>query len=141
LATLCYLRVTDIKKHFATFDFLVKMNLVSTVVHINSTTLITRLDVLRNQPIKLFQVVSTSELHEYWWNNHLLFNIFMQGHRSLQNWLLKKLSMKSLDQKFKFHIKEWVLWCPNLNFLNPKYTTLKIHDPPKNQFSKFYLIQ
>ena len=28
------------------------------------------LDVLCRQQIKLFQVVSTSEFHEYWWNNH-----------------------------------------------------------------------
>ena len=27
------------------------------------------LDVLWGQPIKLIQVVSTSEFHEYWWNN------------------------------------------------------------------------
>ena len=27
------------------------------------------LDVLCRQPIKLFQVVSTSEFHEYWWND------------------------------------------------------------------------
>ena len=26
-------------------------------------------DVLRGQPIKLIQVFSTSEFHEYWWNN------------------------------------------------------------------------
>ena len=27
------------------------------------------LDVLWGQPIKLIQVVSASEFHEYWWNN------------------------------------------------------------------------
>ena len=27
------------------------------------------LDVLWGQPIKLIQVVSTSEFHEYWWND------------------------------------------------------------------------
>ena len=27
------------------------------------------LDILWVQPIKLIQVVSTSEIHEYWWNN------------------------------------------------------------------------
>ena len=32
-------------------------------------------DVLCRQQIKLFQVVSTSEFHEYWWNN--LENIFL----------------------------------------------------------------
>ena len=36
----CYLSITNIKKHFATFDFLVKMKLVPNVVHINATTLI-----------------------------------------------------------------------------------------------------
>jgi hypothetical protein len=35
------------KKHVATFGFLVKMNLVSTVVHINSTTLIWLLTVTK----------------------------------------------------------------------------------------------
>ena len=33
------------------------------------------LDILCRQQIKLFQVVSTSEFHEYWWNN--LENIFL----------------------------------------------------------------
>ena len=33
------------------------------------------LDVLCRQQIKLFQVVSTSEFHEYWWND--LENIFL----------------------------------------------------------------
>ena len=28
-----------------------------------------------------------------------------------------------------------------LYFLTPKYTTLKLHDPQKFQFSKFYLVQ
>ena len=32
------LSVTDIKKHFATFDFFVKMKLVSNMVHISSST-------------------------------------------------------------------------------------------------------
>ena len=27
------------------------------------------LDVLWCQPIKLIQIVSTSEIHEYWWND------------------------------------------------------------------------
>ena len=31
------------------------------------------LDVLCHQQIKLFQVVSTSEFHEYWWN-HIVFD-------------------------------------------------------------------
>ena len=31
---------------------------------------------------------------------------FLQGLRSLKHWLLKKLSMKNLDQKFKFLIKK-----------------------------------
>ena len=68
-----------------------------------------RLDVLWCQPIKLIQVVSTSEFHEYWWNN-VDFNFFcplhlVQGLRSLQHWLLQKLSMKIFDQKFRYLIK------------------------------------
>ena len=31
---------------------------------------------------------------------------FLQGLRSLKHWLLQKLSMKNLDQKFKFLIKK-----------------------------------
>ena len=31
---------------------------------------------------------------------------FLQGHRSLKHWLLQKLGMKNLDQKFKFFIKK-----------------------------------
>ena len=67
------------------------------------------LDVLWGQPIKQIQDVSTSEFHEYWWNDvdfifcplHLV-----QGLRSLQHWLLQKLSMKIFDQKFRFLIKK-----------------------------------
>ena len=33
-------------------------------------------DVLWCQPIKLIKVVSTSEFHEYWWNN-VDFNFFL----------------------------------------------------------------
>ena len=42
-------------------------------------------DVPRGQPIKLNQVVSTSELHGYWWNNLIYFNCslgFLHGLRS-----------------------------------------------------------
>ena len=39
---------------------------------------------------------------------------FLQGLRSLKHWLLQKLSMKILDQKFKFLIKKQVLRCPNI---------------------------
>ena len=60
-----------------------------------------KLDVLWCQPIKLIQVVSNSEFHEYWWNLH-----FLQGLRSLKHGLLQKLSMKIFDQKFRFLIKK-----------------------------------
>ena len=66
--------------------------------------------VLWCQPIKLIQVVSTSEYHEYWWND-VDFIFFwplhlVQGLRSLKHWLLQKLSMKIFDQKFRFLIKK-----------------------------------
>ena len=44
------------------------------------------LDVLWGQPIKLIEVVSTLELHEYWWDNIVLIFFcplrFLQGLRS-----------------------------------------------------------
>ena len=40
---------------------------------------------------------------------------FLQGLRSLKHWLLQKLSMKSLDQKFRFPIKKYVFLCPNIS--------------------------
>ena len=66
------------------------------------------LDVLWCQPIKLIQVVSTSEFHEYWWNGFYFFHPlhFLQGLRSLKHWLLQKLSMKIFDQKFSFLIQK-----------------------------------
>ena len=76
------------------------------------------LDVLWGQPIKLIQVFSTSEFYEYWWNN--IFNIFcpfhfVQGLRSLEHWLHQKLSMKTLEQKFRLLIKRYVFWSPNIS--------------------------
>ena len=77
---------------------------------------LSRVDVLWCQLIKLIQVISTSEFHEYWWNNidficplHLL-----QGLRSHKHWLLQNPSMKILDQKFKLIIKKLVFRCPNI---------------------------
>ena len=50
------------------------------------------LDVLWSQPIKLILVVSTSEFHEYWWNDiDFIFFCplhFVQGLRSLEHQLL-----------------------------------------------------
>ena len=70
---------------------------------------ITSIDVLWCQPIKLIQVVSTSEFHEYWWNDvDFIFLCplhLVQGLRSLQHWLLQKLSMKIFDQKFDSSLK------------------------------------
>ena len=68
------------------------------------------LDILWGQPIKLIQVLSTSEFHEYWCND-IDFIYFcpldvLQGLRSLKHWLFQNLSMKILDQKFKFLIKK-----------------------------------
>ena len=40
---------------------------------------------------------------------------FLQGLRSLKNWLLQKLSMKSLEQKFWFLTEKWIFWCPNIS--------------------------
>ena len=42
------------------------------------------------------------------------FLSFLQGLRSLKKWLLQKVSMKNLDQKFKFFIKKWIFWCHNI---------------------------
>ena len=60
------------------------------------------LDVLWGQPIKLIQVFSTSEFHEYWWNGVVFIFFrpihFVQGLRSLEYWLLQKLSMKTFDK-------------------------------------------
>jgi hypothetical protein len=55
--------------------------------------------------------------------NHSLS--FLQGLRSLKNWLLLKLSMKSLDQKFYFLIEKWIFWCPSIS-RNLSLWTLKI---------------
>ena len=67
-------------------------------------------DVLWCQQIELIQVVSTSEFHEYWWNDvDLIFFHplhLVQGLRSLEHWLLQKLSVKNFDQKFRFFIKK-----------------------------------
>ena len=53
-----------------------------------------RLDVLWRQPIKLIQVVSTSEFHEYWWNDidfiFFIPSILLQGLRSLKHCLPSK---------------------------------------------------
>ena len=66
-------------------------------------------DVFWCQPIKLNQIVSTSEFHEYWWNDiDFIFCCplyLVQGLKSLVYGLLQKLSMKNFDQKFKFLIK------------------------------------
>ena len=68
------------------------------------------LDILWGQPIKLIQVVSTSEFCEYWWNDIVLIFFcplgFLQDLRSLKYWLLRNLSMKILDQRLKFLIKK-----------------------------------
>ena len=63
---------------------------------------------------------------------------FVQGLRSLQQWVLQKLSMKTFDQKFKFLIKKYF---KNVNLLTTKNTTLKLPDPKKNLFSKSNLMQ
>ena len=39
----------------------------------------------------------------------------VQGLRSLEHRLLQKLSMKNFDQKFRFLIKKWAFWCPNIS--------------------------
>ena len=66
------------------------------------------LDVLWCQPIKLIQVVSTLEFHEYWWNDvdfiFFIPSIFCRASEA-SNWLLQKLSMKIFHQKFRFLIK------------------------------------
>ena len=61
------------------------------------------------QPIKLIQVVSTSEFHEL--KDIYIFFCplgFLLGLRSFKHWLLQNLSMKILDQKFKFLNKKQV---------------------------------
>ena len=54
-------------------DTLCRVN--GTLVHELSHGPTYLVDVLWGQPIKLIQVVSTSEFHEYWWND--LENIFL----------------------------------------------------------------
>ena len=39
----------------------------------------------------------------------------MQGLRSLEHWLLQKISMTILDQKFRFLIKKQVFLCSNIS--------------------------
>ena len=39
----------------------------------------------------------------------------MQGLRSLEHWLLQKISMTILDQKFRFFIKKQVFLCSNIS--------------------------
>ena len=51
--------------------------------------------------------------------------------------------MKILGQKFRFLLKKQVLWrsyFKNMNFLTTKNTSLKLHGPPKFQFTKYYLM-
>ena len=72
---------------------------------LNWTLVIYVLDVLWGQLIKLIQIFSTSEFHEYWWNDIFFCPLyFVQGLRSLEHWLLQKLNMKTSHQKFKFLI-------------------------------------
>ena len=52
------------------------------------------------------------EWPSFLWNCSLSL---LRGLRSLKNWLLKKLSMKVLDQKFWFLVEKWIFWCPNMS--------------------------
>ena len=68
-------------------------------------------DILRGQPIKLIQVVSTSEWMEWpcFCLNHSLG--FLHSLRSIKDWMLQKASMTKLKQMFKFLFEKWVFWC------------------------------
>ena len=88
------------------------LNLKQSWAHAERLCTVGLLDVLCCQPIKLFQVVSTSEYHEYQWNNVVFIFFcplgFLEGLRSLKQRLLQKVSMTNLDQKFRFVIKKYV---------------------------------
>ena len=64
-----------------------------------------RVDVLCLQPIKLFQVVSTSEFHEYWWNNVAFIFFVLSGF-----WRASEASNNDCFKK-----KVWKIWTKNSN--------------------------
>ena len=63
------------------------------------------------------------------WNKLQIKRIFLiirtPSLKILKNWLLQKLSMKSLDPKFWFLIKKWIFWCLNIS-RNWTFWTVKI---------------
>ena len=105
------------------------------------------LDVLWGQLIKLIQVFSTSEFHEYWWND-IVFIFFVPSTLCraseasnidcVKNWFWKYLT-KNLNALLKKRYFGPLIF-QQCEF-NYKYTTLKFHDPKKFWFSKFYLRQ
>ena len=65
---------------------------------------------------------------------------FLQGLRSLKNWLLQKLNMKSLDQNVSFLVENGyfvALIFQAIEFLNTYNTILKLHNPQKFNFQNF----
>ena len=76
-------------------------------------------DVLWGQRIKLIQVVSTSEFHEYWWNdldlNFLVHEGFCRASEASNIDCLKikvgKVWTKYLYSSLK---NTYVFWCPNI---------------------------
>ena len=68
-------------------------------------------DVLLCQQIKLIQVVSTSESHEYWWNkvDFFLSLPFSAGPQKLWTLTASKIKYENFDKKFRFLIKKRTL--------------------------------
>ena len=76
------------------------------------------IDVLWGQPIQLIPSFFYFRISWILMEQHCFYFFcplgFLRGLRSLKHWLLQKLSMKNLDQKFKFLIKKKVFWCSNI---------------------------
>ena len=61
------------------------------------------IDILRGQQVKLFQLEWKLMERPYFFQIYSLW--FLKGLRSLKNWLLQQLSIKSLDQNLDFSLK------------------------------------